>query len=282
MKHQTMPLSDTVGGGRLSIAQSGGITGWELGWGRVLGSRLYVGVTYQRIYLNMDSTFTREVTSVVGDTEWDSTHTLFRGNGFRAGILLPLGDFHVGISGSHVFEAPLEKSVGTYRYENNYGSEKTISTVKREKNLKIPSAVSIGLAWQGDSKWLVASDVSVSAWRTYSAGGLLPTVDRDYAPSFSLGAQYIPAPNLLAPKYWETIRYRSGFRAHALPLENNSEYAFSLGTGLPLRGGGLLDLSLEVGRRGDEHLRDLSETFVRFGVGFNGGRMWSRSQDTNY
>jgi long-subunit fatty acid transport protein len=280
VKLRSNPMSEPGGLQQVSLHRSGGLTGWEIGFGRAIGSWLHVGATYQRIYLSIDSTFMRELTDVSGASERDSTHTVFRGNGFRAGILVPLGDFHIGLSGSHVFEGPLKKTAGTYPYRRTDPIKGTAAT--RKATLELPSSVSLGLAWRGSSQWLVASDASVTAWRTYAAGGLLPGTDRDYASSFSLGAQFIPAPNLLAPKYWETIRYRSGFRVTALPLDDNTEAAFTVGTGLPLKGGGLLDLSLEVGQRSDKHLDDFSETFVRFGIGFNGGRTWSRSRDVNY
>jgi hypothetical protein len=271
---------------KVILHQSGGLTAWELGWGRAIGSRLYLGASYQRVYLSIDSTFIRELTNLTGASERDSTHTVFRGNGFRAGILLPLGDFHVGLSGSHVFEGDISASSATYPYgernEDGHSVPTSGTASEREGTLALPSQVSVGLAWQGMPQWLIASDVTVTAWRSYWAGGLLPETDRDYATSFSLGAQFIPAPNLLAPKYWETIRYRTGFRAATLPLRNNTEFAFSLGSGLPLKGGGLLDVSVEVGRRVDDLVDDFSETFVRLGIGFNGGRTWSRSRDANY
>jgi hypothetical protein len=129
---------------------------------------------------------------------------------------------------------------------------------------------------------MAAVSSEITLWERYSSsitlGGKV-----DKALSFAAGAQYIPAPNLLAPRYWEIMQYRASFRYRELPVVSGSEFAFTLSTGLPLlRGGGLVDLIAEYGRRSDSRFSGYSEQFVNFSIGINGGRKWSQSTGIRY
>jgi len=86
---------------------------------------------------------------------------------------------------------------------------------------------------------------------------------------FQAGGQFIPAPNLLTPKYWETINYRAGFRYSQLPLKTSSEFALTLGAGLPIgKGSGMFDVALELGKRSDTGYPGYSENFLNVISGF--------------
>ncbi|HEX7511154.1 MAG TPA: hypothetical protein VF335_07640, partial [Chitinivibrionales bacterium] len=134
-----------------------------------------------------------------------------------------------------------------------------------------------GLSYAISSEWLAAADLSSTFWDRYYSNGFLASA-RTNALSVSAGAQYVPVSTLMAPRYWETIHYSAGFRYTQLPANLSSEYAFSLGTGLPIaRGRGLLTLGLEAGRRNVGSYSEISENFVHFAVGINGSRKWNKS-----
>jgi len=96
--------------------------------------------------------------------------------------------------------------------------------------VRIPPSAAVGASYLFSPEWMAAADVSGVFWNNYTSGGLLDTTARNNtALSFSAGGQFIPAPNLLTPKYWETINYRAGFRYSQLPLKTSSEFALTLG-----------------------------------------------------
>jgi hypothetical protein len=143
--------------------------------------------------------------------------------------------------------------------------------------------MSQGISYDISPEWLVASDVAFGFWQLSQASGMLAKPGVAATTGISLGAQYIPAPNLLTPKYWETMRYRAGFRYTELPGVNSHEYMLSLGTGFPLgRGFGLLDIGAEIGRRESGQFKGYTEDVVRIGIGFNGGHKWARPVKGTY
>jgi hypothetical protein len=150
--------------------------------------------------------------------------------------------------------------------------------------LQPPPGFSGGVAWQITEEWLAACDADVTVWSSYDAEDMLMHgALRNYATGVNLGAQYVPAPDVLQPKYWETINYRAGARFTQLPAADAWEFGLNIGAGLPLpAGGGLVDLTVEYGRRYDDNYSDLSEEFVRVGFGINGGRKWSKSPQSTY
>jgi hypothetical protein len=110
--------------------------------------------------------------------------------------------------------------------------------------------------------------------------GLAPQELRDAAVRLSAGAQFTPAPELLTPRYWEIMQYRGGIRYNQLPVPSAYELAFSFGVGMPLpQGGGLIDLSIEYGRRHDKDFSNIREELFRFAIGINGGRKWNKSTE---
>jgi hypothetical protein len=101
--------------------------------------------------------------------------------------------------------------------------------------------------------------------------------------SVAAGAQFIPAPTMLMPQYWQIMQYRAGIRYTQLPDGTSSESAFTLGLGIPLlSGGGLLDLDAEFGRRTDSHFSGYQENFLQFSIGLDGGRQWSQNTGVHY
>jgi len=242
-----------------------------------------VGISYERFYLYSEQTKVTQLSIAGADQPEtrDSTTADCRGNGIRAGVDIPVGPVRIGISGEYYFTNPANSSNAVYA--NGLSTPVANSSSSDTFSVRLPPSVSLGLSWDISPEWLVAGDVSFVLWQFSKIESPLSKPDMAAASGFSLGAQYIPAPNLLSPRYWETIRYRAGVRFSQLPSQKSYEYAVSLGTGLPMgRGTGILDVAVELGRRQSGQFVGYGEDFLHLVFGFNGGHKWVQSTRSTY
>jgi hypothetical protein len=269
-----------------ALSRNGGVTVWSAGYGHSIGKWAQLGLAYQRLYFNSDVT---QLTTVKGGDPAmldrfyttdirDSARISAGCNGLKAGVMVPFEKFTFGIAGEYLFGSQSSAATTTYS-----GTDTTYGTKTENSDFRLPPTVSGGISWQVLPELLVSSDVATTLWTYYVKGaGMEPVPTVNYTTGFGIGAQYVPAPNLLAPKYWETMRYRAGFRYSQLPAAGNSEFSFSLGAGLPLQASGLLDLVLSYGRRTDSHIVNYAEDMFSISIGVNGGRKWSEGSIGNY
>ncbi len=307
--NQKNPLSSTFT--RVSYDREGGTTSWQAGWGRNIGKYVNIGIAYQRYYF---STFTTKLTDVTFETksitseidsvtdplnpitifdtttneeiltERDSTHVSVGGNGLRFGIMGTLKKFTAGISVNYYFQDILKYFSSTYNGATNDTPVDSALLVSHSDSLQLPHSIAMGLSYEISPKWLVGADLSLDLWKYYFTQGsqILSVVATDNTASFSAGFRFIPAPNLLAPRYWETIHLRGGIRYSQLPGKTSSELSGALGFGFPLKGNGLLDLGFELGRRTHENYSNYNETFLQISIGLNGGRKWIKTPTSTY
>ncbi len=269
------------------LSARGGMYSWQIGWGRSIRKVAQVGISYERFYLSAEQTILSELELASGtDTSGasnsrDSTHIGSSGNGVRAGIVVPVGSLRVGLTGEYFFNSSASFTRALYSYGDTASAVN--SATSSSFNLRLPPSASLGLSYDFSPEWLVAADLSLVFWKYAQVQGMLPQPEVGTAAGFSLGAQYIPAPNLLTPRYWETIRYRAGVQISQLAAKDSYEYLVSLGTGLPMgRGTGILDIALEIGRRQSGQFSGYSEDFIRLAFGFNGGHKWVQSSKSTY
>lgn len=278
-----LPVTDTTRGAERMYSQDGGLTAWQAAWGRSVTNWLHVGLGYKRLQLVMTNVTATEITFDDQSTSsaLDSTRFEFSGHAIRLGIMAPLGALTLGISADYALEGTLQ-SDSLIRYSNPNEAFKTLGdTVKQSEQLQLPLTVSVGASYEFSPKWLTTADLSVTNWDMYQSD-LLPSAElRANAVSVGFGGRFIPAPDLLAPRYWETIHIRAGLRYQQLPAEGDGELSLALGTGLPLRGGGLLDLVAEYTRR-TTNAYDFGEDRFVFGIGVNGGRTWRKTGGDTY
>lgn len=274
-----MWISDTSD---LGIVQKSGINEWQLGYGYSITKWLKVGIAYKRIYFNNNTSNVKMIRGSVDDTLIDSTSISFRGNGISGGILIPVKKFVFGLSGDYVF--PSDATQYTMKRGTRVNSDYNDSLIQNQNSydFRPPPSVSVGLSYKISPQWLAAMDIGMVIWDKY-----IPETSGansvENAMNFSLGTQYIPEPERLSPKYFETIRYRAGFRFEQFPISTASEFAFTLGLGLPLQQGtGFVDIALEGGRRTDSRYDNYSENFLSIKFGINGGRKWYQSSETGY
>jgi hypothetical protein len=272
------------------IVSTGGIKAWQVGWGRAIERLAFVGVSYERLYCS-NNYFARytsnDPTQTDGFPLCDTNQSSSASNGLRAGVLVPIQKFTVGLSGEYVFDG-----AGTARFSRTSVLDSAvglfIDSNSHSYTFVLPSSVSAGVSWTPDPRWLIAAAGSMTFWSRHSY--LLPA-NLDNSGSYtvsntasvSAGAQFTPAPNMLMPQYWQIMQYRAGIRYSQLPDGTSSETAFTLGVGLPLlSGSGLLDINAEFGTRSDTRFGGYSENFLQFSVGLDGGRQWSQNTGVRY
>lgn len=265
----TNGLSETE---EIGLVREGSSIVWQAGWGYSINKYVLIGLAYQRMYFNPSISKIRRIKGDFSANNNDSTAIDFSTNGITGGIQVPIKNLTLGLSGQYFFE----NDANLYKSED--GS--TIGYTMRPA----PS-LGFGASYQISPEWLCAADFETVLWDKCISipDTSVPKYDVENAFGFSIGGQYIPAPNLLSPKYYEILRYRAGFRYNQLPVSTASEFGFSFGLGLPLReGNGLFDVFFEYGQRHDSKFKDTKEEFFKIQIGINGGRKWYQSTDTNY
>ena len=304
---------------RISHDSQGGTTNWQAGWGRAFGKYINVGLAYQRSYFLLNSTKLEDYiySKIVHDTtflpdtniidtitsreevireitERDSSHYVFRGNAIRVGLMGTLKDLSIGLAVNYYFKSELSYKNAIY---NEVNSEPISSSAATNAKIVMqpPPSIAMGLSYTISQRWLIGADLHLDMWKyytleidTFSAKTQemirknISDIADDNTITVSSGFSFIPAPNLLVPKYWETIHYRGGIRYSQLPGKKSSEISGSLGFGFPLSGNGLLDLGLEIGKRTHDNYSNYEERFLQVIIGINGGRKWRKIPTGTY
>ncbi len=264
----------------VGIRGSGGTVAWQAGWGYTVRRLFRIGISYKRLNFNRTLSIIRQsYGSGPIDQQIDSMRTTFASNGFRGGFQIPVHKLTIGLSGEYFFMA---RAASTHVIT---GTLDTLDLVnKRESfDLKPPPSIGLGLSYEFNPSWLAALDGGATMWSRYHSDFESSGFRPDDAWFVSCGVRYIPAPNLLTPKFYEIIQYRAGLRYSQLPGSQASELALTLSTGLPLQSyGGLFDIIFEYGQRRDRRFDHYKEHSFGLKLGINGGRKWYQSKDDSY
>jgi len=263
---------------KVALYRTGSSTVWRAGWGYDIMKTVKIGIAYQRFYYNPVTEKIRMMSGTFPGEILDSTSVSFATNSISGGIQVPVKNFTLGMSGQYFFESDARV---VHNVNNTVLNDSLEGTSKNYSYIMRPApSIGFGLSYQISPQWLCAADFETEIWNKYISQN---NTEVDNAFGFSIGAQFIPAPNLLSPKYYETMQYRAGFRFNQLPVPTASEFGISLGIGLPLRqGGGLFDIFFEYGQRWDSAYKNNKEEFLKIQLGINAGRKWYQSTDTNY
>ncbi len=140
----------------------------------------------------------------------------------------------------------------------------------------VPATVGAGFSFEKTDKWLAGADVKWQNWKRYSAFGLSDSLVNSLA--INAGIELLPDINSYS-NYLKRIRYRFGgsYNNTYLTLRGQHirEYSVSLGLGLPLRNSKTaLNLGLQFGTRGTTDAGLISETALRFVIGFTIYEKW--------
>jgi hypothetical protein len=176
----------------------------------------------------------------------------------------------------------------SFNYDVNGGVYR-IDSVYEAKNVKgnidYPASFGGGFTYQ-DAHWTFGADYETTRWSNYKYYGAADAVQNNWI--IRAGAQYYPA-KLGTPfkKYFNFVKYRAGFYYGPDYIKTNNnrpDYAFTLGTGMPLSslqrlgynpesGLVMLNTALEIGGRGDKNT-NVREGVVRFSIGISMSANW--------
>lgn len=264
---------------QIGLSRTGGINVWQAGWGISLPKNIKLGLSYERTYFTINNNIVQS--SVVSGKEFfsrDSSSLSWQGNGVRAGIIIPLASFTVGLAGEYFFEGLANLSHAVYADSAGYLRKLSTTSGEGAINLQLPVSIQGGIGYTISPEWYTVLDVQTTLYSsTFVSDSALSPATAANSFSFSLGGQYIPAPNLLTPRYWETINYRAGAHFSQLPVSTAMEFGGIIGCGLPLIGGGMFDIALGIDRRFDTRFVNYSEDVFTLAVGVNAGRKWKKS-----
>ena len=265
------------------------ISSWEVLWGYNVAKFFKPGITYRRYYFTQDENSVVKLNGLGGTG--DSTHLYQGGNSFRAGISGTIGKVTYGISGEYNFEDTINSTrlvidIKESSYSNGFVSTLVNKNAQIEKKytLQLPPKGGAGIQYQIDDRMKVGVDFSMVFWEQATTNAPKSIYYDKYQNTMSgnIGFSFVPAPKLLAPKYYERILYSAGFRASTLPIEGDKEISGSIGLGLPLGKAGILDLAFEGGQRSSIDVSRYKENFFKFSITTSGGRKWRKKNNTVY
>lgn len=266
-----------------------GTTAWEVAWGHKAWKFFRPGISYRRYYFSIEDNRVVKVDNFGGTG--DSTDVKQSGNAIRGGFSGSIGKFTYGLSANYNFmsDARYKRMIqGIDSLSSGYHSSLTHVNAKLDTtyDLQLPPSGGIGLSYKINEKMFVAADFSMELWEDAYTNGPTSLFFEKYqnTKTTSLGFEFIPAPQLLAPRYWEKILYSGGIRFGSLPIEGDIEFAANIGFGLPIGRAGLLDLAFEGGtRRSDSpELENNHENFFKFSITTSGGKKWKKKSNQVY
>lgn len=264
----------------INVNRTGGMNSWQVGWGHAIGEWIHLGLAYERTNFAINN-YQVTVFEAFKRAE-DSTRVLFKGNSIRFGLLAKIDKVSLGFSGRYSFKGTItQDSVFTSKV---LGFDAQKYATSNSGEVEPPPSFSFGAGYTISPNWLVGSDLSFTLWKNYSISknNILAPIEAKNTLAFSAGARYIPAPKILAPKYWEIMHYRAGARITQLPGDFSYEASASFGLGFPLRANGLFDLGVDIGRRFCDLYSGYRENFITIALGVNGGRKWHKSRSVTY
>ncbi len=263
-----------------------GVTAWDVAWGHSAWKAFRPGIGYRRYY------YKTEINTVTQNDSYkhaaDSTHMVQTGNAFRGGITGTIGDLTYGVSGTYNFTSDLKYHNTTIKIDSGKtnSQEQIHEDASEDKTyeLQLAPSAGIGLSYKLNDRMTVATDYSMEFWDDgYISGpALVYPVKYQNTMTTATGFKFIPAPELLSPRYFEKMEYSGGFRFSTLPVEGDWEAALSLGVGLPLGAAGLVDIAFEGGMRRSDDLPDNEENFFRFTISSSGGKKWAKRNNSVY
>lgn len=143
--------------------------------------------------------------------------------------------------------------------------------------------MALGSASKKGQRWLVAGDIALQNWSTFSAFDQNPGLRNSMR--VSLGGQYVP--NAMAVgdgNYVKRINYRMGLRYAQTALELKTtqlvEYGVSVGFGFPVgrnylfQNFSMVNIGAEFGQRGTTTNGLIKENFMKVTLGFTINDRW--------
>jgi long-subunit fatty acid transport protein len=151
--------------------------------------------------------------------------------------------------------------------------------------IRMPKSIGGGFAFERDDKWLFAADVYWQNWAKLNMFGRDDSLKNSLRASF--GVQIVP--NAMDyNNYFRRVKYRFGMAFTNTYLQLNgkqlNDFGVSFGAGLPIRKSqtdiskGMVNVVIEIVKRGTTDLNLLQENYVRFTVSMSIYDFWFRKQ----
>ncbi len=262
-------------------------TAWEIAWGHKAWKFFRPGIGYRRYYFSSEVNSVNKIDNFGGTG--DSTDIKQAGNSFRGGFSGTLGKFTYGLSATYSFMSDVKfkrKTIDIDSSNGNYISSWLHENAASDTvyDLHLPPSGGIGVSYRINKKMLVGADLSMELWQEAYTNAPNSVFYTEYSNTMtgSAGFEFIPAPQLLSPRYFEKVRYSGGFRFGRLPIEGDREFAATVGLGLPVGSSGLLDIAFEVGARRSDILENNKENFFKFSITSSGGKPWLKKSNQVY
>ena len=167
-----------------------------------------------------------------------------------------------------------------------YSTQKSLSvekTIEEYRDLRLPLAAALGMAIKFSSRFMIGGDIDYQNWQDgYELNGQrIPGIQN----SFRIGAglERGPTSDRFA-SYFQKMTLRAGaFYGQLNNLSDGNpvnEYGLTFGLGLPIIvNRNQIDISAEVGQRGDVNLNFIEEMFFRIGFSVSTNELWFVQQD---
>jgi len=274
-----------------TFQNSNAFSSWEFGWGIKLFKKISIGASYQIGYYKNIINRSDALEDNRVFSGFDSLYYSQANSALRGGVIGQFGKLDVGVSATYQIIANLNshRTIRRLSLASNGGYNSTLidrSAVFDEKyKLYLPPWGIIGATWTFSDKIKTSMDASMVFWKEYWTDAPLLTYNENVLRntfSISSGTQFIPQPNLLSARYFQRVRYSGGVSYRQLPLDGDWEISGSAGAGFPLGRSGILDFSVETGRRQNKIENDIHEHFVRINFGMSGGQQWKRTSSSVY
>jgi hypothetical protein len=154
---------------------------------------------------------------------------------------------------------------------------------KNDGKIRMPKSIGGGFAFERDDKWLFAADVYWQNWAKLNVFGRDDSLKNSLRASF--GVQIVP--NALDyNNYFRRVKYRFGMAFTNTYLQMNgkqlNDFGVSFGAGFPIRKSqtdlskGMVNVGIEIGKRGTTEMNLLQENYVRFTVSMSIYDLWFR------
>jgi len=273
-----------------TFKNSNAFSSWEFGWGIKLFKKISIGASYQIGYYKNIINRSDALEDNRVYSGFDSLYYSQANSALRGGIIGQFGKLEVGVSATYQIISGLNarRSIRRLSLASNSGYNLLDSlTVFDDESYKLylpPSGI-IGATWTFNDKIKTTMDASMVYWKEYWTDAPFLTDDENILRntfSISSGTQFIPQPNLLSSHYFQKVRYSGGISYRQLPIIGDWEISGSAGAGFPLGKSGILDFSVETGRRQSKIEKDIHEQFVRINFGMSGGQQWKKTSSSVY
>lgn len=225
-------------------------------------------------------TYNTESTSIMADSE----KSKFRAFSFGFGthyhksfdkIFLNVGAYYnlnTNLNGKK--EKFTTNTISKVATGNYFTDTLIVDSVPQEGKIVIPQSICIGASVIFDQKLEVAVDFQKDTWSKSTFFGENRNLSDNQR--FSLGLEYTP--DYLSPKFYKVIRYRAGFNYIQSYLTYEGvqlrQTGGSIGAGLPLRSGGIINLAILYNHREVPGNDILKENYIQFNINFSLRSNW--------